>query len=230
MEDVDEQSYDFMEAYMLAKEKANEKLKAAGDDMDKAEHEFAEENNINLVDPEKTKISENLRVSNLVYDHYNEVYLIFFKSYKQEAYMWEAINKEDQSAIEQNRKALISTTTEGIGKLKKVVAYNSDPALITSCVKILEFWKAEAEKDIPIAQDFYLQKESFNKIKTNVENKAEKDRTEADINEYNNAVSTYNEALKKLTPVFERLNSDRGKYLDTWNSDVNKYIDKHVPK
>src|SRR5688572_17062528 len=62
MEEVAEQSYDYMEAYMLTKEKANEKLKKAGDDMDVAEHEFAKDNDINLLDPEKTKISENLRI------------------------------------------------------------------------------------------------------------------------------------------------------------------------
>ena len=49
MEEVAEQSYDLMEAYMLAKEKANEKLSQAGDMVDAEYSKFAAANKINLI-------------------------------------------------------------------------------------------------------------------------------------------------------------------------------------
>jgi hypothetical protein len=230
MEEVAEQSYDFMEAYMLAKEKANEKLDQAGNDMEEAEKAFAKENNINLIDPEKDKISENIRVSNLVYDHYNVVYLIFFKSYKTEYFLLEAIKANDVNAIEQNRNALIKNSDEGLAKIKTTEAYNKDATLVLACKKMLEFYKAEAEKDIPVIQDFYLKEENFTKVKSAYEAKKEKDITQADVDQYNDAVKTYNEAANALNATSEKLNNDRSKNLDTWNKAVETFLDKQVPK
>lgn len=230
MEEVAEQSYDFMEAYMLAKEKANEKLDKAGDEMDVAEKQFAKDNNINLIDPEKSKIGENLRISNLVYDHYNVIYLIFFKSYKQEYFLLEAIKKDDVSATEQNRNSLIANTNEGLAKLKNMPPYGSDATVVLSCKKVLEFYKAEAEKDIPVVQDFQLKKENFTKVQTAFDSKKEADRTQADVDQYNDAVKSYNDAIGKLNATSDKLNTDRGKYLDDWNKTVETFLDKQVPK
>lgn len=230
MEEVAEQSYDFMEAYMLAKEKANEKLDKAGDEMDVAEKQFAKDNNINLIDPEKSKIGENLRISNLVYDHYNVVYLIFFKSYKQEYFLLEAIKKDDVSSTEQNKNALIANTNEGLTKLKSMQPYNSDATVVLACKKMLEFYKAEAEKDIPVVQDFQLKKENFTKVQTAFDAKKEADRTQADVDQYNDAVKSYNDAIGKLNATSDKLNADRGKYLDDWNKTVETFLDKQVPK
>lgn len=230
MEEVADQSYDFMEAYMLAKEKANEKLDQAGDDMQLAEEKFAKDNNINLLDPEKDKISKNLEISNLVYDHYNEVYLIFFKSYKQEFFMMEAINANDVNAIEQNRNALVTNATEGIDKLKKMTGYNNDASIIIACKKLLEFYKSEAEKDIPVIQDFYLKKENFEKVQSAFDAKKEKDRTQADVDQYNDAVKSYNDAIGKLNSTNKKLNEDRSKNIEGWNKSVDSFLDKQVPK
>ncbi len=230
MEEIAEQSYDYMEAYMMAKDKANEKLDKAGDEMKVAEEAFAKDNHINLVDPAKDKISENLRISNLVYDHYNEVYLVFFKSYKQEFYLLEAINKDDVNATEQNRNALMATATEGIDKLKKMTGYNNDPTIILACKKILEFYKSEAEKDIPVIQDFQLKKENFEKVQAAFEAKKEADRTQADVDLFNGAVNSYNDALNKVNATNEKTYADRGKYLDDWNKAVETFLDKQVPQ
>jgi hypothetical protein len=230
MEEVAEQSYDFMEAYMLAKEKANAKLDEAGNDMDKAEEIFAKENNINLVDPEKTKTSENIRISNLVYDNYNDIYLVFFKSYKQEYFLLQALNAGDVSAIEQNKNALIANATEGIGKLKSMTGYNGDNSVIMACKKLLEFYKSEAEKDVPTLLDFFLKKDNVEKVKTAFDAKKEKDRTQADIDQYNKSIEEYNATITTFNTTNERLNADRTRNLEAWNKSVDAFLDKNVPK
>jgi hypothetical protein len=230
MEEVAEQSYDFMEAYMLAKEKANEKLDEAGKEMDKAEEAFAKENNINLIDPEKTKTSENIRISNLVYDHYNVIYLIFFKSYKQEYFLLQALNNGDVSAVEQNKNALIANSNEGIAKLKTMTGYNNDNSIIMSCKKLLEFYKSEAEKDVPVLLEFFLKKDNMDKVKAAFDAKKEKDRTQADADQYNKAIEEYNATINTFNSTNEKLNAERSKNLDAWNKSVDTFLDKNVPK
>ncbi len=230
MEEVAEQSYDYMEAYMLAKEKANDKLDEARAEMEKVEEQFAKDNNVNLLDPEKTKLSENIRISNLVYDHYNEIYLIFFKSYKQEFFLLEALNAGDVSAIEQNKNALITNSNEGIGKLKNMSGYNNDNTIIMSCKKMLEFYKSEAEKDVPSLLDFYLKKDNVDKVKAAFEAKKEKDRTQDDVDQYNKAINDYNATINVFNSTNEKLNADRSKNLEAWNKSVDTFIDKNVPK
>lgn len=230
LEAIAEESYDAMEAYMLTKEKANDKLREAGDEMSAAEQNFAKENNVNLVDAEKDKISQNLEISDKVYDHYNEVYLIFFKSYKQEFYLLEAIKKNDINATEQNRNALLTYSTEGIDKLKNMKGYNNDPTIILSCKKLLEFYKSEAENDVPVIQDFLLKTDYFEKVKSSFESKPEKDRTQTDVDKYNEAVNSYNESLNKTNKVYETTNANRSKLLNDWNKSVETYLDKQVPK
>ncbi|MBI3235786.1 MAG: hypothetical protein HYZ42_17410, partial [Bacteroidetes bacterium] len=50
MEEIAEQSYDLMEAYMLAKEKANEKLEASGNMISEEYKTFAKSHTITLVE------------------------------------------------------------------------------------------------------------------------------------------------------------------------------------
>lgn len=99
LEEIAEQSYDAMEAYMLAKEKANDKLQDAGVMMETQYSGFAKKHNINLVQ-NNDKITKNLEKAGKVYKHYNEVYLVFFKSHKQEAYFVDAMQKNDVNGIE----------------------------------------------------------------------------------------------------------------------------------
>src|SRR6185369_4562031 len=52
MEEIAEQSYDLMEAYMLAKEKANEKLNEASQRQHETQEKFAAKNNVRLIQSE----------------------------------------------------------------------------------------------------------------------------------------------------------------------------------
>jgi len=107
MEEISEQSYDAMEAYLLAKKKASEKMDEAADLFNEKEKEYAKNNNINLILKE-TEIGIKLKKSAEVTDYYNKIYLIFFKSYKQEMYLLAGVEKNDINAIEQNRTTLIN--------------------------------------------------------------------------------------------------------------------------
>ena len=92
MEDIAEQSYDEMELYINARSAADEKVRMADKIIDDIVLEFIKKNNI-PVSKKKDKMSITLDQVNKVNDHYNTVFLIFFKSQKQEFYLLEALKK-----------------------------------------------------------------------------------------------------------------------------------------
>ncbi|MCC6369619.1 MAG: hypothetical protein IT236_01300, partial [Bacteroidia bacterium] len=169
-------------------------------------------------------------IAGKVYDHDNEVYLIFFKSYKQEAYVLNAMEKNDVNGIEQNKNALVKTSAEGLEKLKAVVAYQNDQTILKTCKQMLEFYKEEAEKKLNTVSTFYVAKDSFEKIKTGFDAKSANKRTQSDVDQFNKAVNEYNAASQEYNKVNAELNNNRKNFLDDWNKSCEKFTDKHVPK
>lgn len=229
MEEIAENSYDLMEAYMTAREMASDKLVEASKMVGREQKRFAEANNVTLIESESA-LDDKMEVAGKVYDHYNEVYLIFFKSYKQEAYLIDAISKNDINAIEQNREALKTTAEEGLKKLEKVALYNNDRSLVIATMDLLKFYITEAEKETPKIADFILKSENFNQIKAAFEKKSEKSRTQADVDGYNKAVNEMNAAVNVYNATNESLNKSRSKNIDNWNKTAQAFTDKHVPK
>lgn len=227
MEEIAEQSYDAMEAYLLAQELADATLDQASERMQEQQRKFAAANNINLVE-NKDKVAKKLEKAGDVIKHYNEVYLIFFKSYKQEAYMIDAMNRKDINAMEQNKNALISTTTESLEKLTKVAPYKNDKSLVNSCKSALEFYKTEASTKMDGL--IYMQQEKFDKIRTSFEAKPSSKRTKEDTQQYNDAVNVFNSALKAFTKTNDELNKNRSNAIEKWNNSAKNYMDKHIPK
>lgn len=227
MEEIAEQSYDLMEAYMKAQEVAGDKLSAAGDRISDVEKKFADENKITLIEA-SDKVSNKLKKAGEMYDYYNPVYLIFFKSYKQEAYFMDALNKNDVSGMEQNKSMLSKTAQEGIDEMAKMAAFKGDESLKKAVLDVLNFYKEEADKKFQVFIDFQTTKEGFEKAKKNIESKKEKDRTKEDIDNYNKLVNEYNKATTEYNNVNNDLNKRRSKLIDTWNSTANSFTNKHI--
>lgn len=229
LEEIAEQSYDLMEAYMLAQDLASDKFDSASERMVRAQTLFAASNNISLF-ASKDKLTTNLEKAGGVIKHYHEVYLIFFKSYKQEAYLIDAMQKKDINAMEQNKNALINSSADGLEKLKNVVAYKNDKSLIYACKDALEFYQSEASTKMGFLIDFYMQQENFNKIKASFDLKKQSARTAEDVKQYNDAVNEFNRSLTSFNRLNDDLNKSRFGVLNHWNSSVIKFLDKHVPK
>lgn len=229
MEEISEQSYDAMEAYLLAQEKANEKLNASGDMVDQQYDAFAAKHGITLVDKE-SKIENNLKIAGEAFKYYNGVYLIFFKSYKQEAYMIDALNKNDVNALKQNADALGKVSDEGLKKIDALTAFKGDGTLKTTSKDLLTFYKKEASAKMPVIINFAVKKENFDKIKTAFDAKAPKSRTKEDVDGFNAAVNEFNAASNEYNTVNNELNNSRTNLLNKWNDAVSRFMDKQVPK
>jgi hypothetical protein len=228
MEEIAEQSYDGMEAYMLAQEKAQEKLEQAAAKQKEAEHEFAGKNNIRLIEG-TSDLEEKSKIVSEVMDHVNAVYLVFFKSYKQDAYLNEAIKRKDIVAIEQNISSLEKFSTEGLSKLKAMKGYKGDASLINACRDILNHYKAEVSKG-PLITDYFLKEESFQKIKKQFDNKPSGKRTQQDIDQFNNAVNDINYTLNNFNAALKELNRNASAVLNNWNKTHDSYLNEYMPK
>lgn len=230
MEAISEQSYDAMEAYMTARDMASDKLDDAGDMLSREHKAFAERNDVNIIESDDTKLDMKMGVASLVYAHYNEVYLVFFKSYKQEAYLLEAMEKQDVSAIEQNRNALIETVEEGIEKLAGIKKYQGDPLMVTATRQLLTFYQGEAENDIKLLFEFLEKTESFAAIKSAFDAKKPKSRTQEDIDAFNKGVNDVNKATSDYNEMNEATYERRNKLIEQWNKSAEKFTSKHVPR
>lgn len=229
MEEIAEQSYDAMEAYLLAKEKAEEKLEAAYDRVGEQQKLFANRNNIKIVEG-TSKLGKKLEKSGRVISYHNKVYLLFFKSYKNEAYLMDALNKKDISAMEQTKNTLLTSAEQDLEKLGPIPAFNGDNTLKTACQQMLAFYKMEASLKVPEMVNFLLKQENFEKMNKAIQAKRPSDRSQTDIDNYNNAVKEFNAAVDKVNAMHNDLNKKRSALLEQWNNASENFLDKHVPK
>src|SRR5688500_8055519 len=77
MEEVAEQSYDAMEAYLLTQEKAKEKLNNAYKEVQKSYDAFAARHNVQLNEAQSSKLSQRLDQAGKVNSYMNQIYLLF---------------------------------------------------------------------------------------------------------------------------------------------------------
>lgn len=227
MEEIAEQSYDAMEAYMLAQEKASEKLNEAAEGQHKKTKEFAKKYDVKLVEGE-SEISIKSKIASQVMKHNNEVYLVFFKPYKQEIYLLEALGKKNLNAIEQNINSLEKFASDGLQKLKTIKPYSNDPILIDACRQALNFYKSEAIQSKKMT-DFILKSEAFEKKRKAFESLRPKDRTQKEIDDFNKAVNDINAAGKEYNNLNNQLNKERTEIINNWNKKSNNYNDQYTP-
>jgi len=227
LEDIAESSYDAMEAYIAAKQIASDKLEISSQRVSDTYNAFAKENNITITEGEKDKISQQLLIADEVYAHYNEVYLIFFKPYKQELYVLDAMNKGDLAAMEQNKVSLSKVSAESQAKLKAVKPFRgSDNSIRAAATELINFYKDEADNKFAKLIDFYAKKDAFDKGKKAFE--TNKNKTNDDINAYNKLIDEFNKASNDFNNTNSELNKKRNALLNNWNNASQNFTAKYL--
>ncbi|WP_299381291.1 hypothetical protein [uncultured Lacinutrix sp.] len=229
MKAVAEQSYDLMEAYILAQELADEKMMESQVDYEKNFYAFADKHKINIVESDND-LGKKMAISNKVFDHTNALYLIFFKVYINEVYLWEAIEKSDVSGIQQNTNALNQAAKDGLEILKTTEPYKTDKSLILAYKAVFNFFVDESENKIPTIADYLILKEDFETIKTTIDKTPEKKRTKEQIDAYNKKIKDINKAGTNYNKVNDALNNNRQKVFLKMEESKSKFLSRHVPK
>lgn len=226
MEEIAEQSYDLMEAYLLAKQMVDKKMDEASAALHAVEKKFAAEHNVSLLNSED-EIGAMMKKVGQTVDYYNPIYLTFFKSFKQEAYLVVAIEKKNINGIEQNRNSLLQFSKEGLEKLEKLSPFNGDNSLISNCKRLLEFYVKEATEKIPAISDYLLKQEAFDKMQKEFEKKSAP--TKDEVNSFNKGVKEVNTAVNAYNANNNYLNQSRHDLINNWNSATGAFFDNHMP-
>src|SRR6202012_142041 len=174
-------------------------------------------------------LGDKMEQTNKLTAYHNKVYLLFYKCNWEDGQLTEAVNEKNVTKIEQVRNALIKYANEGLKILDTLQAFDGDNALASACQQSLMFYKQEATDQIPGIRDFYLKEENFEKLKTAMDAKSQDQRTQADVDSYNKAVSDINDAVNNFNQVNNDLNSNRNNTNNSWNETEKSFIDKHTP-
>ena len=226
MEDIAEQSYDAMEAYIMAKELVDKKLEEGNEKMKQAQANFAAKNNI-ILNENKSELGDMMKQVHEMNVYYHQVYLIFFKPFKQETYMIEAMQKHNITGIEQNKSSLLKYAEGGLQKLGEIKAFQGDNSLGLACRSMLNFYIMEVNDKMNAVSEYFLTKERFDAIKKEFEKKSDPSNAERDA--YNKSVNDINKAGDAFNAANQLLNQKRGDALNNWNSTVNGFFDEHTP-
>lgn len=228
MEEIAEQSYDLMEAYLLAQEKANEKLQEAALARTEIQNQFAKKHHVNIIDTQN-ELDLKMEKTGKINRYSHDLYLIFFKSHKQETYLLDALAGKNINAVEQNKNALLKYSEEGLKKLDELTRYNDDRSIEIVCKQLLEFFKEEAEKKVPILSDYLIKAENFQQIKKAFDAKPASKRTQQDVDLYNKAVADMNNGVNVYNATNQQLNARRNNLINHYNKSVQDYLNAYMP-
>jgi len=226
MEEIAEQSFDEMQAYLLMKEKVDEKLKEANKKMNKAEKDFAAKYNVTLVESQ-SELGEKMEITGKVNSYHKKVFLIFFKCNWQDNELTKALNNNKLNDAEQARSSLLKFVEEGLKGIDSLKTFNGDPTMSIACKSALMKYKQIAEKETPKKTDFFLKSENFEKMKKEFEKK--KDRTQADVDAYNKAVKEFNSAVNISNQAGQNSNNLRNQLNEEWEKAEKDFFDRQIP-
>lgn len=228
MKMVAEQSYDAMEAYMMAQELADKKMEEIQEEYEANFNLFAQKHNINIIESE-SDLGKKMKISNTVFKYYKKMYLIYFKVYINEIYLMDAIGKSDVSAIQQSANALSESAKEGLEILKTEAPFKKDKTILMATQKAFGFFKDEAENKVPIMVDFLVLSEDFENIKKTLEKTPERKRTQKQIDDYNQKIKDYNKGVKDYNTVNTDLNKRRAMVIEKLNVTNQNFLSRHIP-
>lgn len=226
MEDIAEQSIDEMEAYILLKEKTDEKLHEAGVKLHAATVAFAAKYNVNLIEGDD-ELSAKMAVASKLHHYHNIIFIVFFKCNWEDNALTKAINDKKLNDAEQARSALIKYCNEGVSLLDTCKGFEGDLALVASCKSCLKFYKKMAENDVPKVTDFFVKEENFQKLKKNLDSKSSP--TKEEIDTFNKAVNDFNVAVNTFNQTNQNMNAGRNEVIADWNKTGTEFYDTHMP-
>jgi len=226
MEEIAEQSFDAMEAYILLQEKTNQKLDEAFEKMRKATETFAAKYHINLIE-NTSELNQKIGVANQLSHYHNQVYLVFFKCNWQDNNLSKAIHDKKLNDAEQARNAVIKYAKEGIAVLDTTKGFEGDLALVSTCKQVLKFYLKNAENEVPKVTEYFVKEENFQKIKKSMEGKSSPSKEEVDA--YNKAVNDINLAVNTFNQLNNTMFTGRNEAIKNWEDASKEFYDTHMP-
>jgi hypothetical protein len=179
-----ETSFEAMKNYTYALDKAEEKLKDAGEKFYKAQTEFAKKYKITIVTNSLQVMLEDQWKLNR---HIRNVHLEFFRVYKADELFMNAMNNQDVESMEKRRVEIIKSAEASLANLKNIPTYRNDTVFASIALKLVLFHKRIAEKEYSELVKVLMKKEAM---------------TNEDINHFNTIASQVNSQAQRMLTEF----------------------------
>jgi hypothetical protein len=226
MEDIKAQAYDEDEAHQLAVDMAFEKLTKCHEFLTKTEDQFFEKYKV-PVNKEKDELTLKIEKANRALSYYDTIYRIFLKVNRENAYAKQTIDRKDIASLEQHAMTLVSLSEAGLEKLKQKMGLDGDNELILAAIKLLEYYKHEGLETCPANVEFLMKGDNFLQANKKYNSIREDDRTQEDINRYNDAVKLYNKAAKEINKLNSASFKMDKELIEFWNKQMDLFFERH---
>jgi len=190
-----QESYEAMENFYEAQDKAERKLEIASDKLMTAQQQFATDHNMEIMMGKGNSSTQNMiKIINKVNGYTRVIFLAYFKVSKDDAAVMNALDEKNPGKMEAFRKKMLISIDEGLIKLNALGAFEDDDEFLQSAIALLEFHKK-------MGQDAYPELIKFI-------NKKEEDLSQEDVNIYNGVIEILNSQPPLLLTKFNQLNMD----------------------
>ena len=203
LKQTSEGSYEAMEAYFVAQDKAEKNLSKATDRFYKAQKAYI---NTHEIPVKKTKsdseLDKQFKAIAEVNTYIRELYLVYFQMTKYSSIFFEAVSENDKGGLDGKRKRLEANAEQALEKLGQMKGFKADVELLNATKKIAKFYSD-------------ISKNGFVDI-VKVMRAKQSDLTQDDVDRYNTAIEGFNNKLPQL--------------VDEYNTAQSELMKKHVPK
>lgn len=228
MQEVAEQSYDFMEAYIMTRDLVNKKMDDEHQILAAGQKEFAKKYNITLTESD-SELSKKMKLSNEVFAYHTEFYLIFFKCNITDLMLSKAIEQKDIASIQQNASSLLAYAEEGLQKLNQKQPFKNDKVLIETTKKSMELYQKTATEYASAVIDFFMFNTKFEEAKTSLERKKPNERTKEEVDNYNVMVKEINKKINDYNKINTKFVQEKNNMINQWNTTGDQFISRYVP-
>lgn len=229
MEVISRESYSGMEAYLIARKQARNKLDVANIKMLVEQKKFAAEHNLQL-EERKDEMYQKMQEANAVLDYLNTIYLLFYLSHSEEILMIESIGTKSESQLDKHANRLWFYAVDGLEKLDVYGDFKGDNSLENACRYLLNFYKSEGEKDRMILLDYFKAEDTFAIDKIVYDQSIAEERTEEFVDKYNQSVRRLNQAATLFNNTNTGRQQQRDALLENWRNAYDVFLSRHIPK
>ncbi len=222
-------SYEAMTKYLKKVEEINKKFSKHSEGLSEDIRQFATLHDIKIQET-SSKTAAKIKISNIVNNYYNKLYLIYFRCAIANNFALQALNDEDTTKFKKWKDSLDVAVKIGNKKLFKYKGYNNDYSMKFTCQKSLNNYKLIHDNYFKKILNYYRAEANLEIAKKKYESKNKNKLTQEDVDQYNEAISNYNNAAEQYQQAVENTQNVLKNNQKQWNEVSDKFLDKHVPK
>ncbi len=194
-------SYEAMEAYFTAQDRAEEKVNKATRQLRKAQRVYAEKNSMKVVDSKSDDVLEKKMNKIIeVNDYWRSIFLTYFKVSKQYDKMWDALSEQKANPLSHQCDLTVKLIDQVLPELKAKPDFHGDSEFRDQTVNMIEYYRQVAQID-------------FGKI-IDVLNKKSMEHTD----------------VEEVNSIIAKCNADHDRLAYNWNIASQDLFRKNVDK